>query len=78
MSLPAHAAAANTNSKKLHTGNLLPNSHAQAMQHQRAEMEQQRARQRHNIHVLFLEARKDDHILNRCFPPIPQLKEVEN
>ena len=63
MSLPA---AANTaTSKKLHTGNLLPNSHAQSMQHQRAEMEQQRSRQRHNIHVLFLEARKDDHILNR-------------
>jgi hypothetical protein len=30
-----------------------------------SELEQQRARQRHNVNVLFLEDRKDDHVLNR-------------
>ncbi len=49
----------------LQTGSLLPHSHAQNMQHQRAELEQQRARQRHNVHVLFLEAQPNDHVLNR-------------
>ena len=36
-------------------GSLLPDSHAQQMQQHSMAAEQQRARQRHNVHVLFLE-----------------------
>ena len=49
----------------LQTGSLLPDSHAQSAQHQQAALDQQRARQRHNVHVLFLEAQRGDHVLNR-------------
>lgn len=51
----------NNNNIPLQTSSLLPSMHAQSLQH----LEQQRARQRHNVHVLFLEDRKDDHVLNR-------------
>jgi len=62
---PSSGSSSKKNIQLHNVGSLLPHSHSQSMQHQRVELEHQRARQRHNVHVLFLEAQPNDHILNR-------------
>lgn len=68
MSRPQHAAASHSKgagSVQLKTGSLLPNSHAHSQMMQQQSDSEQRARQRHNVHVMFLESPKNDHMLNR-------------